>query len=394
MHSTRQQTIISNEYRIVDVIGEGGMGRVYRALQMSRNRIVAVKVLTASDPKAVPRAVNEARIQQGLRHPNIVEFYEQVEWDGRPCLVLEYVEGVTLAEHLQRRGAMPVAQTLAIFSQIVFAVAYIHEHGIVHRDIKAANIRITADGRAKLLDFGIAKNEFSPQLTQTGFVVGTVEYLAPEQINSGKADERSDIWALGILLFEMLTGSVPFTAKTFGTLYQQINRASFTLPPGLHIPRSVTKLIARCLKKDPAERMQSAAELLAEVRQALAQGKGEHAPHGVSRLAAAAQQSVGQGSLRRRPLLLLALLAALFLVWNYHDIWFSNVDHSIRVEPADGPAELFVDGTLQGITPLDLPAHIGEPIRFKLQRGNVSKEYHFTVTSNMKSWSEPLQTGF
>ncbi|MBS1812637.1 MAG: serine/threonine protein kinase [Acidobacteria bacterium] len=394
MNTTRQQTIFSKEYRIVDVIGEGGMGRVYRALQTSRNRVVAVKVLTATDLKAVQRAVNEARIQQGLRHPNIVEFYEQVEWDNRPCLVMEYVEGVTLAEHLKQRGAMPVAQALAIFSQIVSAVAYIHEHNIIHRDIKSANIRLTANGRAKLLDFGIAKNEFTPQLTQTGFVVGTVEYLAPEQINSGKADERSDIWALGILLFEMLTGSVPFTAKTFGTLYQQINRASFTLPSDLHVPRSVIRLIARCLKKDAADRFQDAAELLAEVRQAMAQSTAEGVPRRASQLVAAAQQSVWHSSSRRHPLLLIALLATLLVGWNFHSTWFSDADHSIRIEPADGPAELFVDGSSQGTTPLDLPARIGEPIHFKLQRGNISKEYRFTVTSNMKSWSEPLQTGF
>ncbi|HEX4947569.1 MAG TPA: serine/threonine-protein kinase [Blastocatellia bacterium] len=393
MNTTRQQTIFSKEYRIVDVIGEGGMGRVYRALQTSCNRVVAVKVLTASDPKAIQRALNEARIQQGLRHSNIVEFYEQVEWDGRPCLVMEYVEGVTLAEQL-KRGAMPVAQALAVFRQVVSAVAYIHDHDIVHRDIKAANIRLTSDGRAKLLDFGIAKNELTPHLTQTGFVVGTVEYLAPEQINSGRADERSDIWALGVLLFEMVTGKVPFTAKTFGTLYQQINRASFTLPPELPIPRNVAKLIARCLKKDPADRFQSAAELLAEVRHASAPSKHHHTPHRVSHLVAAAQQSVLPSSSRRRPLLLLALLAALILAWNNLYVCCPNTGHSIRIEPADGPAELFVDGTLQGTTPLDLPARVGEPIRFKLQRGNVSKEYRFTVTSNMKSWSEPLQTGF
>jgi serine/threonine-protein kinase len=397
MHTTRQQTIFSNEYRIVDVIGEGGMGRVYRALQTSRHRVVAVKVLTASDPKAVQRALNEARIQQGLRHPHIVELYEQVEWDKRPCLVMEYVEGVTLAEQLQQRGAMPVAQALAVFSQIVSAVAYIHDHDIVHRDIKAANIRLTADGRAKLLDFGIAKNEFTPQLTQTGFVVGTVEYLAPEQINSGKADERSDIWALGILLFEMVTGNVPFTAKTFGTLYQQINRAPFTLPADLPVPRAVTKLIARCLKKDAADRFQDAAELLAEVRQAMAQIKCEAPPRNVAHVAEAARQSVLQPfrqTSSQRPLLLLALVAALLLIWNYHGTWFSDANHSIRIEPADGPAELFVDGTLQGTTPLDLPARIGETVHFKLQRGHVSKEYRFTVTGNMKSWSEPLQTGF
>ena len=394
MNTTRQH--FQHEYRIVDVIGEGGMGRVYRALQTSRNRIVAVKVLTASDPKAVQRAVNEARIQAGLRHPNIVELYEQVEWDGRPCLVMEYVEGVTLAEQLQQRGAMPIPQALAIFSQIVAAVACIHEHDIIHRDIKAANIRLTADGRAKLLDFGIAKNEFSPQLTQTGFVIGTVEYLSPEQINSGKADERSDIWALGILLYEMLTGSVPFTAKTFGTLYQQINRASFTLPPELHVPRGVTKLIVRCLKKDPAERVQSAAELLSEVRQANAPGKAATRARSFTTIAKTMQNPLLllQPSSTRRLWLLAALVAALYVAWNSPVAWLSSANHSIRIDPADGPAELYVNGSLQGTTPLDLPARIGEPLRFRLQRGNISKDKNFIVTSNMKVWSEPLQTGF
>ena len=313
MDHTRPQNRFHHEYRIVDVIGEGGMGRVYRALQTSRNRVVAVKVLTNATADQRLRARNEANIQQQLRHPNIVEFYEQVEWDGLPCLVMEYVEGVTLAEQLKKRGAMPVAQALAIFGQIVAAVDYIHDHDIIHRDIKSANIRITAEGRGKLLDFGIAKNEFSPHLTQAGFVIGTVEYLSPEQINSGKADERSDIWALGILLYEMLTGSVPFTAKTFGTLYQQINRASFTLPPELHVPRSVGRLIARCLKKDPAERVQSAAELLSEVRQASAQTATT--ARSFTAFAHTARQSVlpPLAPARRRPLLLIVLSIALLL---------------------------------------------------------------------------------
>lgn len=396
MHSTRQQTIISNEYRIVDVIGEGGMGRVYRALQTSRNRVVALKVLTSaiSDQKALQRACNEAHVQQGLRHPNIVEFYEQVEWNGRPCLVMEYVEGVTLAEQLKTHGAMSVPQALTIFRQIVSAVAYIHEHDIIHRDIKSANIRLTPEGRAKLLDFGIAKNEFSPRVTQTGFVIGTVEYLSPERINSGKADERSDIWALGILLYEMLTGSVPFAAKTFGTLYRQINRAAFALPTELHVPRSVARLITRCLKKDPAERVQSAAELLSEVRQAMAQMEVRTRKRPVQKLAALTTHLPLQTQKWRRLVLLLALLLVAFFVWNSRGGWFSNADHVLRIEPADGPAELYVDGQFVDTTPLDLPVRVGESLSFELRRNGVRKTVRLLVTNNMKSWSEPLQTGF
>jgi serine/threonine-protein kinase len=400
MNAPRPQKSFSDEYRIVDVIGEGGMGRVYRALQTSRNRVVAVKVQTssASDQKAHQRARNEANIQKGLYHPNIVEFYEQADWNGRPCLIMEYVNGITLAERLKTRGALPVKQALIIFGQIVSAVAYLHDHNIIHRDIKSANIRLTGEGGAKLLDFGIAKNDFPPDLTQTGFVIGTVEYLSPERINSGKADEQSDIWALGVLLYEMLTGRVPFTAKTFGTLYQQINGASFTLPPELHVPRSVWKLIARCLKKDPADRFQSAAELLSEIRQIIAQCEAEITSPRLTAFAQAAQQSVLRPLLQaqssRRLALLSALVVMLFVAWNYSGVWFSNADHSIRIEPADGPAELYVDGRFVDTTPLDLPARVGEPISFELRRNGVRKTVHFLVTSNMKSWSEPLQTGF
>jgi eukaryotic-like serine/threonine-protein kinase len=391
MNSTRQQKKISDEYRVMDVLGEGGMGRVYRALQTSRNRIVALKVLTSatSDQRALQRACNEANIQKGLRHPNIVEFYEQVDWEGRPCLVMEYVNGVTLATRLKESGALPLKQALTIFSQIVSAVAYIHDHDIIHRDIKSANIRLTAEGQAKLLDFGIAKNDFSPHLTQTGFVIGTVEYLSPEQINSGKADARSDIWALGILLYEMLTGRVPFAAKTFGTLYQQINRASFTLPPELRLPRSIAKLIARCLKKDPTDH-------------AITQCEAESTTRTFTAFARAAQQaSRGLGlppltrpQSGRRLLLLTTLLVVLLIAWKYPDNWFNDANHSIRIEPADGPAELYVNGRFVDTTPFDLPARVGESLSFELRRNGHSKSVRFLVTSNMKSWSEPLQTGF
>ena len=189
---------------------------------------------------------------------------------------------------------------------------------------------------------------------------------------------------------------MPFTAKTFGTLYQQINRASFTLPPELHVPRGVTKLIVRCLKKDPAERVQSAAELLSEVRQASAPGKAETTARSFALLAQTVRKPLLllQPSSTRRLLLLAMLVAVLYVAWHPPDVWFRSANHSIRIDPADGPAELYVNGSLQGTTPLDLPARIGEPLRFRLQRGNLSKDKNFIVTSNMKVWSEPLQTGF
>ncbi|MCA1816816.1 MAG: serine/threonine protein kinase [Acidobacteria bacterium] len=245
-------------YRVVEFLGAGGMGEVYRAVHSKIGRVAAVKVLTqaSAEDGLLERFFNEARIQSGLHHPNIATLYDFVELEGQPCIIMEYVDGQTLCERTRPHGPLPLAEVVYIFQSVVEAVAYIHNHGVVHRDIKSVNIKIDSAGQVKLLDFGIAKAETSTQLTATGSVIGTLEYIAPEQLMGGTADARSDIWALGVLLYEMVTGRVPFEALTLGELCKKIERVDYVPASVLNpsVPREVTAVISRCLRKNPTDR--------------------------------------------------------------------------------------------------------------------------------------------
>ncbi|HEX8354880.1 MAG TPA: serine/threonine-protein kinase [Pyrinomonadaceae bacterium] len=259
------------EYRIVDFLGAGGMGEVYRAVHQKIGRVAAVKVLTQATQSSgfVERFFNEARIQASLQHPNVATLYDFCEVGGQPCIIMEYVDGQTISERIAGYGApLPLAETVYVFEKVCEAIEYIHRHGVIHRDIKSNNIKISSQGQVKLLDFGIAKGQTSQQLTQVGSVIGTLQYLAPELIRGGTADARGDIWALGVLLYEMVTGRTPFDAETIGDLCDRIDRVEYAPPaqanPG--VPREVSAIIARCLRKNPAERYGSAGELLADAR--------------------------------------------------------------------------------------------------------------------------------
>jgi serine/threonine-protein kinase len=180
---------------------------------------------------------------------------------------MEFVEGQTLTEYIHMRRALNLAEAVPIFRDVVDALAYVHDRGIIHRDIKSNNIKITPSGQVKLLDFGIAKSGSSPALTVAGGFVGTLQYVSPEQFTGGIADARSDVWALGVLLYEMVTGRLPFDATTIGKLYEQINAAAYTPPSSViaQLPRDIEAIIARCLRKNPAERYQTARQLLQDV---------------------------------------------------------------------------------------------------------------------------------
>src|ERR1700755_2776871 len=261
------------EYRLIDFLGEGGMGEVYRGVHAKLGRVAAIKVLTSAarrDPGFVERSFNEARIQSQLQHSNIAALYDFCEVQGQPCIIMEYVDGDTLCDRVRPYGPLPTGEALRIFHEVVCAIAYVHAHGIIHRDIKSNNIKIGTQGQVKLLDFGIAKGSASPSLTQTGSVVGTMEYLSPEQLSVGHSDERSDIWALGVLLYEMMTGHVPFEAQTIGALCAKIGNAEYLPLRQLNpaAPQEVANIVARCLKKNAADRYTSASLLLADVRRA------------------------------------------------------------------------------------------------------------------------------
>ena len=215
------------EYRVVDFLGAGGMGEVYRALHSKIGRVAAVKVLTQATQSSgfVERFFNEARIQASLQHPNVATLYDFCEVQGQPCIIMEYVDGETISERIEAfRAPLPPSETVYVFEKVCEAIDYVHRHGVIHRDIKSNNIKISSQGQVKLLDFGIAKAQNTQQLTQVGSVIGTLQYLAPELIRGGTADASGDIWALGVLLYEMVTGRVPFEADTVGDLCE-IGRA-------------------------------------------------------------------------------------------------------------------------------------------------------------------------
>jgi serine/threonine-protein kinase len=283
-------------YRILDQIGKGGMGVVYLADDTQNDRQVAIKVLPADfilDEDRLARFNREARMLEELKrlkHPNIAEIYEQTEHDGKPCLVLEYVPGVTLADRIDH-GPLPIAEALRIGSQVADALVVAHRQHIVHRDLKPANIKITPESKVKVLDFGLAKrfypdstednaSEFhtrSLSLTESGMLIGTPAYMSPEQWDGKEIDQRTDLWAFGCLLFEMLTGHPPFARKTRTETMKAALRASpgwQSLPQDT--PLIIQDLLRKCLQKDINLRLQDAEEAQRAIAEAI--GRKKFAP--------------------------------------------------------------------------------------------------------------------
>src|SRR5437016_397272 len=267
------EQLLNGRYRLLRPLGTGGMASVYLAEDLRLGRRVAVKVLHpqfASDPTYVARLAYEARIAAGLAHPNVVQVYDVGHDGDRHYIVMEYVEGETLKDLIRRQGALPVARALAIMSGVLAALALAHAHRLIHRDITAQNILLTAGGDVKVTDFGIAR-ELSgtamPTLTLAGMVLGTVHYFAPEQAQGRPAVPQSDVYAAGIVLYEMLTGTLPFDAENpLAVAMQQINQAP-TRPTRLNaaIPLSVEAIVLKALTKNPADRFGSAPEMKAAV---------------------------------------------------------------------------------------------------------------------------------
>ncbi|HJW91265.1 MAG TPA: protein kinase, partial [Anaerolineales bacterium] len=253
---------LENRYCLEAEIGRGGMGTVYRAHDALLEREVAVKILQSAiirgDGQA--RMLREAQAAARLNHPNIVSVYDAGEWDGSPFIVMELVEGVSLSPKTPRN----IPETLSIAAQVCIALEHAHNHGIVHRDLKPDNVLITADGQVKLMDFGLARSVAATRLTVEGIIIGTMYYLAPEQALGQEVDGRADLYALGVMLYELTTGRLPFTSDDpLSVISQHLNAP--VVPPRAYnenIPRSLDALIVRLMSKRAEDRPASAQDVL------------------------------------------------------------------------------------------------------------------------------------
>ena len=266
--------LIDNRYKIIRSIGEGGMANVYLAYDTILEREVAVKILRgdlADDEKFVRRFQREANAASSLKHPNIVEMYDVGEDDGKYFIVMEFINGKTLKSLIKKRGALTLEEVMDIMLQLTSAVACAHDSYIIHRDIKPQNVMILEDGRVKITDFGIAMALNSNELTQTNSVMGSVHYLPPEQANGSGSTIKSDIYSLGILMFELLTGKLPFKGENAVEI--AIKQMKEPIPSVIdinpHIPQSVENIILRACAKNPKNRYDSAAEMYEDIKTCL-----------------------------------------------------------------------------------------------------------------------------
>jgi eukaryotic-like serine/threonine-protein kinase len=311
-------------YEVTALIGEGGMGKVYRARDPKLNRVIAIKILpqaTANDAERRARFEREAQSVAALNHPNIVTIHSVEEADGVLFLTMELVEGRPLSD-LVVKGGLPLVRILPLAIPLADAISAAHQKGITHRDLKPANVMITPDGRVKVLDFGLAKlAEPSPAstdvtalptgvLTVEGHIVGTVAYMSPEQAEGKPVDHRSDIFSLGIMLYEMATGERPFKgetpASTISSILRDTPRSITELNQAL--PRDLTLIVRRCLAKDPEQRTQSAKDVRNQLEDL------QHAADSGELIAPAPHTATPRGRSLRRSIAALAVVAVLAAV--------------------------------------------------------------------------------
>ena len=258
-------------YKVVDKIGEGGMGAVYRAEDTSLHRLVALKTLSSrldDSEEARERFIREAESASSLNHPNITTIYELLEEEGQHYISMEYVEGKTIRDVVES-GQLSVRKALDILIQTAEALEAAHARGILHRDIKSSNIMLSMEGRVKVMDFGLAHLEERSRLTRSGTTMGTLAYASPEQLTGRDIDRRSEIWSLGVVFYELLTGQQPFRGPSEGELVFAIINSEPDAPGDLReeIPETLLGVLRRMLEKDPALRYASCSELLDDLRQ-------------------------------------------------------------------------------------------------------------------------------
>lgn len=258
---------VVGDYKIQRRIGSGGMGVVYQGIHVRLEQPVAIKDLSpelAKNDEMRRRFMQEAKIQARLNHVNVVNVHNLLESDGRLLMVMELVDGQTLSNLVQDRGALPIGEAIIISEQVLKALEFMHAKGVVHRDLKPGNIMITQENEVKVTDFGIAKAISDKGQTRTGVRLGTLWYMSPEQIKGKTVDVRSDLYAFGVTLFQMVTGKIPFYGNSD---FEVMKGHMETRPPNPidlkgNIPRPLSDIILKLLEKEPENRYQSASEVL------------------------------------------------------------------------------------------------------------------------------------
>jgi len=275
-----QHELIAGRYELEELVGRGGMSSVYRARDRVLERKVALKVLHSQlgdDPEHVERFQREAQSVARLSHPHIVTVMDRGESEGRRYIVFEYVDGANLKEVLERSGPLPVARAVQLAVEIADGLAFAHEQGLVHRDVKPQNVLLTPEGDAKVTDFGIARSlDVERAVTQTGTVLGTSSYLSPEQASGLPTTPATDVYSLGVVLYELLTGELPFSG---GSLVEVAMRHVHERPPDLRrkrpdAPLRLAAAVDRALAKDPADRFPTMRAFADELRACLAEPAG------------------------------------------------------------------------------------------------------------------------
>ena len=292
-------TILAGRYEIVGRIGAGGMSNVYKARDLKLNRYVAIKVLKPEfsvDESFIQKFRVEAQSAAGLSHPNIVNVYDVGEENGVHYIVMELVQGITLKHYIERKGTLDIREVLNISVQVASGMGAAHANRIIHRDIKPQNVIMSRDGKVKVTDFGIAKAADSTTVTTNA--AGSVHYISPEQARGGYSDEKSDIYSLGITMYEMVTGRVPYDGENNVSVALQHIQGNMTPPRQLNpeIPRSVERIILKCTMKKPDLRYASAKDLIMDLRRALAEPDGKYVIIGSAVMPSAAVKGVGEGT--------------------------------------------------------------------------------------------------
>lgn len=272
-------TMIGNRYEVIEKVGTGGMADVYRAQDHRLNRFVAVKVLKneySEDTKFVTKFQQEAQAVARLSHPNIVGVYDVGEEQGMHFFVMEFVEGITLKRYIEKKGKLSVREAVGITLQIASGLEAAHANHIIHRDIKPQNILISHDGTAKVTDFGIAKAASSNTITASA--MGSVHYISPEQARGGFSDEKSDVYSLGVTMYEMLSGSLPFTGESAVAVALAHIQEDATPLEGMDatIPHGLSNIVAKCMQKKTELRYPSAADLIADLKMFLQDPTGDY----------------------------------------------------------------------------------------------------------------------